>query len=84
MSLRPMPATPTLNGWGADDFCNAFAVRQQTYSELCLQIGIQNARVFQIFKSEFDKLKRLAPYTETTSCRFVPKTLEYTEPSNQN
>jgi hypothetical protein len=69
---------------GADLFCNAFAVRDRTYSKLCWQIGIQNTRVFLAFDAEMEKAKRLAPFTNIAEPTMVPTTLEYAEPTSQH
>ena len=69
---------------GADFFCDAFAVRQRTYSKLVWQIGVQNTRVFLAFKEAKEETERLAPFPTNADCRMIPTTLEYTEPANSN
>ena len=68
----------------ADFFCNAFAVRQRTFPKLVWQIGVQHVRVFLAIEVAKEEAERLAPFTTNAESKYIPTTLEYTDPTNSN
>ena len=68
----------------AELFCDAFAVRQRTYSKLVWQIGVQIVRVFLTFKAAKENAERLAPFTTNAENRHIPIALDYADPTNAN